>query len=66
MGMLLVYKLLHGCVKCNLLDNVNVSTGVGLHNTSGNIFKINKSHAKLSNKIFVHQLVLCLKNLCTF
>ena len=40
-----VYKLLHDCVKCNLLDYVNVSTGV--HNTRGNLFKLNKSHVKL-------------------
>ena len=45
MDMLFVYKLLHGCVKCNLLDYVNVSTSV--HNTRGNLFKLNKSHVKL-------------------
>ena len=43
--MLFVFKLLHGCVKCNLLDYFNVSTCV--HNTKGNLFKQNKSHAKL-------------------
>ena len=45
MDMLFIYKLLHYCVKYNLLDHVNVSTGV--HNTRGNLFKLNKSHAKL-------------------
>ena len=45
MDMLFVNKLLHGSVKCNLLNYVNVSTGE--HNTRGNLFKLNKSHAKL-------------------
>ena len=31
--------------KCNLFDYANVSTGE--HNTKGNLFKLNKSHAKL-------------------
>ena len=31
MDILFVYKLLHGWVKCNLLDLFNVSTGI--HNT---------------------------------
>ena len=30
MDMLFVYKLLHGCNKCNKLDYVNVS--IGVHN----------------------------------
>ena len=44
MDMLFVRQLLHGCVKCNLLDYVSVSTGV--RNTKGNLFKLNKMHAK--------------------
>ena len=43
--MLFEYELLHGCVKCNLLNYLNVSTGI--HNNRGNIFKLNKSNAKL-------------------
>ena len=43
--MLIEYALSHGCVKCNLLDYLNVSTGE--HNTRGNLFKLNKSHAQL-------------------
>ena len=37
--MLFVFKLLHGCLKCNLSDYVSISTGV--HNTRGNLTKLN-------------------------
>ena len=45
MDILFVYKLLRGCVKFNLLDYINVFTGV--NNTRGYLFKIYKSYAKL-------------------
>ena len=45
MDMLFVYKLLHGCVKCNLLDYVNISTRV--HSIRRNLFKLNNLQAKL-------------------
>ena len=57
--MLFVYKLLHGCVKYNLLDYVNVSTGV--HITRGNLFKLNKSHAKLIMRQN-HFVIRCINN----
>ena len=59
MGMLLVYILLHGCVKCNLLDYVEISTDV--RNTKENLFKLNKSHAKVIMQQ-THFIIRCINN----
>ena len=59
MDILFVYKLLHSCVKCNLLDYVYVSTGV--HNIRGNLFKLNKSHTKLIVRQN-HFVIRCINN----
>ena len=57
--MLFVYKLLHGCVKYNLLDYGNVSNCI--HNTRGNLLKLNKSLAKLIMRQN-HFVIKCINN----
>ena len=63
LDMCFVYKLLHSLVNCNSSEFITVS--LNIHNTRGNCFKLEKTHAHLIIRLN-HSVTRCVNNWSLF